>query len=144
MKFLIASSFLASSLSVNAADLLTYTQHSGFSPVAFSVKVAVSEEGKITRVRTQGTKVTKENLGVLSSTAVQSLKDKVGAIDDDAKLVDSNPSAPKCMDAPSSSISVNKSGKVITLKSNALCHTSVVKSIPANDLNNVMEGLRAL
>lgn len=144
MKNLVILSIMALSLSAGAADLLTLKGNSGFSPVAFSNQVSVNETGKIIRVKRVGGTATREVLGQLSANSVQSLKDQIEGIADNAKLVDPNPKAPKCMDAPSSSISVNKGGKEITLTERASCHTSTVEDSNALALINVIMGLNSL
>jgi hypothetical protein len=144
MKILIILSVMALSLSAGAADLLTLTQGSGFSPIPSSSQVSVSENGKIIRFKRVRAAVTKETLGQLSATTVQSLKDKIEGIDDNAKLVDPNPKAPKCMDAPSSSITINKGGKEITISARSSCHTSTVEATNAYSLISIIEGLSSL
>ncbi|MDD4975982.1 MAG: hypothetical protein PHY93_16615 [Bacteriovorax sp.] len=111
MKNLVILSIMALSLSAGAADLLTLKENSGFSPAAYSRQVSVNETGKIVRVKRVGGAATREVLGQLSANSVQSLKDQIEKIADNAKLVDSN--------APSSSVSVNKGGdKTILILAN--------------------------
>ncbi|MBC7538807.1 MAG: hypothetical protein H7281_08300 [Bacteriovorax sp.] len=144
MKILVILSVIALSLTAGAADLLTYKGSSRFSPIPSSNQVSVSENGKITRVKQVRAAVTREVLGQLSANAVQSLKDQIEGIADNAKLVDPNPKAPRCMDAPSSSVSVNKGGKEITITTRNSCHTSTVEDSNAYSLISLITGLNSL
>jgi hypothetical protein len=144
MKNLIVLSVMVLSLSASAGELITLSKSSGFSPRPQSVKVTIEESGSIVRaIHTQGN-LKKETLGKLSANAVQSLKDKIESIDDNAKPVDPNPKAPRCMDAPSSSITVNKGGKNILISSRASCHTSTVNDGNAVDLASLISSLDRL
>jgi hypothetical protein len=144
MKNLIVLSVMALSLSANAGELITLSRSSGFSPRPQSTKLTIDESGSIVRVVQTQREVTKETLGKLSANAVQSLKDKIESIDDNAKPVDPNPKAPRCMDAPSSSITVNKGGKSIVISSRASCHTSTVNDGNAVDLASLISSLDRL
>lgn len=141
MKNLVILSVMALSLSAGAADLLTLTRNSGFSPVPGESKTSINENGKIVRVKRIRAAVTKENLGQLSAAALQTLKDKIEEIDDNAKVIDPKPNAPRCMDAPSSSVAINKGGKVITLRESYSCHTAVVQGSKAAALISTIEKL---
>ena len=144
MKNLIVLSAMALSLSASAGELITLSRSSGFSPRPQSTKLTIDESGSIVRaVRTLGD-LKKENLGKLSASAIQSLKDKIEAIDDNAKLVDPNPKAPRCMDAPSTTVTINKGGKDIVISSIVSCHTSTVDDGNAVELANLISSLETL
>lgn len=144
MKTLVILSAMSLSLSAGATDLITLTRSSGLSTIPTSSQVSVNENGKIIRVKRIRAVVTKETLGQLSATTVQSLKDNIEGIDDNAKLVDQNPKAPKCMNSPSATITVNKGGKEITLSTKNSCHTSTVDDAIAYSLISAIEGLSFL
>lgn len=76
--------------------------------------------------------------------SVEGLKTKIEAIEDDAKLVDPNSKASRCMDVPSNSIVVNKGGKDITIYLRASCHTSKVENYNAEDIAYLIQGLAKL
>jgi hypothetical protein len=144
MKNLLIVSAFVLSFGASAGDLLTLSTGSGFGPHVFSSKVSISETGSITRSVQSAGETKKETLGKLSTSAVQGLKDKIETIADNAKLVDPNPKAPKCMDAPSSSVSVNKGGKVITIALRANCHNSAVEDLYSSNLVDLIQGLSSL
>lgn len=146
MKILLALSIITLSLSVSAADvaLITLKKGSGFSPRPQSYQLTISETGAITKTSQSTSGTTKESLGKLSAKAILSIKDKIETISDDAKPVDPNPKAPKCMDAPSTSININKGGKEIVIFKRVACHTSVVNEGEANTLVELMTALQSL
>ena len=144
MKNLLVLSALLLSLSVSAADLVTLSSGSGFGPRVQSSKIIISETGAVVRTIQTQREVTKETLGKLSNSALQNLKDKIEAIEDNAKLVDPNPKAPRCMDAPSSSVAVNKGGKSIMIYSRSSCHTSTVLDYNAENIVSLIQGLDSL
>lgn len=146
MKNLLIISALALSFSATAAstNLITLKKSSGFSPRPQSVQIVISDNGTIVRTISTTKDVTKETLGKLSVNVVSAIKDKIESIDDNAVLVNPNPKAPKCMDAPSSSVSVNKGGKEITIKRRASCHTSTVESYQADNLINLISAFETL
>ncbi|MBC7712078.1 MAG: hypothetical protein H7177_01980 [Rhizobacter sp.] len=144
MKNLLILSALALSFSATASDLVTLSSGSGFGPRVQSSKLTISENGSIVRVIQTQREVTKETIGKLSANAVASLKEKIELIEDNAQLVDPNPKAPKCMDAPSSSVEVNKGGKDITISLTASCHTSAVQNYNAQDITSLIQGLDKL
>ncbi|MFA6236938.1 MAG: hypothetical protein WC635_06385 [Bacteriovorax sp.] len=146
MKSLLVLSVMALSLSANAAStaLITLTKSSGFSPRPQSVVLTISENGSVVKSVRTTKDATKETLAKLSANAVAALKDKIESIEDDAKLVDPNPKAPKCMDAPSTSVSVNKGGKEITLYVRASCHTSQVENGNADALIDLVTAFSSL
>ena len=146
MKNLLVLSVMFLGLSANAgnAPLLTLKSHSGFSPRPSSSQITIFENGKIVRVIQAMREVTRETLGKLSVNSVSSIKEKIETISDNAVLVDLYPEAPKCMDAPSSSVAVNKNGKEITLKERASCHTYEVQDGEAHNLVELVTAFGAL
>lgn len=146
MKNLLILTALALSFSASAADttLLMLKRSSGFSPRPQAIHITISENGSIVRTVSTMREVTKETLGKLSVNAINSIKDKIETIDDNAVLVNPNPKAPKCMDAPSTTVAVNKGGKQITLKLRASCQTSTVDSVGADQLINLITAFETL
>lgn len=136
MKSLLIMTALTISISANATStaLVTLKMNSGFSPRPQSVQLTISDDGSVVKTIHTQREVTKETFAKLSANSISSIKDKIEKIDDNAKLIDPNPKAPKCTDAPSSSVAVNKGGKEITVKTRASCHTSQVESLEAEQL----------
>ena len=63
------------------------------------------------------------------------------------KLVDADPEAPRCMDAPGTSYKIfKKDGRAVTFKTRDFCHDFFLQndSLDAYMLSNVLEGLRSL
>lgn len=144
MKNLLVLSALVLSTNSFASDyLLKYNVGSGFSPIPMSSETKVLEDGKVVRTVYQGTKTTTKLAKTLSPNTIQAIKDNIEALKANAKLVDLDANKPRCMDAPSRSITANKEGKEIRVYSVSTCHKSVVKSKAAENLIQAMETINA-
>lgn len=141
MKSLIVFAAIAmSSQAMSAEVLLKYTKGSGFGPFPMSSTVEVKDNGEITRTSKFQNKTEKSVVGKLTASTIQNIKDKIETIADDAKLVDLDAKKPRCMDAPSTRISVIKGGKEIQIAGVSNCHRLAVQESTAEALAKAVEG----
>ncbi len=142
MKSLIVLAAIAmSSQAMSAEVLLKHTKGSGFGPFPMSTTVEVKDNGEITRTSKFQNKTEKSVVGKLSASTVQVIKDRIEMISDEAKLIDLDAKKPRCMDAPSSRVSVNKGGKEIQIAGVSNCHRLAVQESTAEALTKLVEGL---
>lgn len=142
MKSLMVLAAIAmSSQAMSAEVLLKHTKGSGFGPFPTLITLEVKDNGEITRTSKVQNKIEKSVVGKLSASTVQVIKDRIEMISDEAKLIDLDAKKPRCMDAPSSRVSVNKGGKEIQIAGVSNCHRLAVKESTAEALAKVVEGL---
>ena len=146
MKNFLVLSIMTISFAASASDttLLSLRTAGGFTRNGFSSQIAVLENGDVVKTVTTFREATRQTVAKLSQNSVDSLKEKIAAIEDDAKLVDPNPKAPRCMDAPGTSVEVNKGGKSIKIEQRMFCHTLKVETSEADALRSLIEGLNSL
>jgi hypothetical protein len=144
MKLIALFSLMTLSTFASADVLVKYTSGSGFSPVPSSVSVEISDNGKVVATTFKGQSKEKSTIATLSATAVQSLKDKIESFEDNSKLIDLDAKKPRCMDAPSSTVSINKGGKSIDISARSACHTFKVENAYTDNLTNLIQSLGTL
>lgn len=142
--FLVLAAILLSSEAMSSEVLLKLSRGSGFSPIPTRTVVTISENGQIVVAKTVRNTTTKEVLGKLSVKAVESLKDKIEEIADDAVLVDLDAKKPRCMDAPSTEIAVTKGSKEIVIAAKRSCHRFEVEAYEASNLSKLIESVATL
>lgn len=131
-----------SSQTFAAEKLITLTRGSGFSPVPRSIELSIEDNGKIiSKTTTRGTS-SSLLLGTLSKTAVANLKDRIELIDDNAVATNLDANRPRCMDAPSTRVVVNKGGKEIRISAKVSCQRFEVEG--TSDLTSLITGLETL
>lgn len=145
MKSLILMTILGLSSNVFSAEyLVKLTRASGFSPIARSSQLIISEDGKITSVVNVQSKITKSAVGTLSAKALANLKDTIERIADDAVLVDLDAKRPQCADAPGRRVEINKGGKTLIVSAVRNCHKYEVAGADANNLSKLAESLDSI
>ena len=135
----VLAAIVMSSQAMSAETLLKYTKGSGFGPFPMSTTVEVKDNGEISRTHRFQNKIEKSVTGKLSAATVQIIKDRIETITDEAKLVDLDAKKPRCMDAPSTRIAVNKGGKEIQISGFSNCHRLAVQESAAEALTKVAE-----
>jgi len=140
MKLLILLSTIALSSEVMSAEfLLKFTQGSGFGPFVSRSDLTVAEDGTISKFISQARSVKMVKVGKLSSTAVATLKDKIETIADNGKLINLDAQKPGCMDAPSTSLIVNKGGKEITIAAWRNCQRFQTNDLETKSLSSLAQ-----
>jgi hypothetical protein len=135
MKSLLIISAIAMSFNSFAGEyLLKETFGSGFSPVPMGRVTSILETGKVTEVKTVKGKKSAVVLKVLSPNTIQEIKDAIDDLKSTDTLVDLDANKPRCMDAPSTTLTVLKGKKEIVISARHSCHTEVVKSKAAEKL----------
>lgn len=143
MKNIFMATLLVLSTNAFSAEfLIKLSRIPGFSPNPTASDLTINDRGQITYriANNKGTTTTK--LGVLSDAALTKLKDKIELIADNAKLENLDANRPRCMDAPSTRILVNKGGKEITISSKVACRRSAVSG--TEELANLVVSLETL
>ncbi len=141
---LLASLLTISSQAFSAEILLKITTGSGFSPVPRSTSLVITEDGKVTQYETERKLVTKTEIAKLSTGAVENLVSKIETVQDDVKLVDIDAKKPRCMDAPSTSLVLNKGGKSIEVYAVRSCHRFFATSPEVERIVNLVKGFQYL
>lgn len=145
MKSLLIIAALTLSSQVMSSEVLVKLHRGGgYSPLITSIVVEISEKGEITRTRTVKTTPVKKVIGKISANALQVLKDRIEIVDDNVKLIDFDAKKPRCMDAPSSSITINKGGKEIKIGGKSGCHKLGTEDYSANDIANLIQSVEFL
>jgi hypothetical protein len=149
MKTLFILTAWALSFSVNAADLalIKFSKSFVFTPNPQSLEISVLKNGTILKVVTyhyDSEQNTQEILGHLSAYSLNALNYKIARISAEGKLVDPNANEPFCMDAPSSSVVIEKNGKEMTIVTHAGCHTFAVEEYQARQLADFIEAFEIL
>ncbi len=140
MKFFILLSAITLSAQVMSAEvLLKYNQGSGFGPFVSSSSLTITEDGQVTKMISQARAVRRINIGKLSANVVANLKDKIETIADNGKLINLDAQRPGCMDAPSTSLIVNKGGKEITIAAWRNCQRHQTKDLEVKSLTSLAE-----
>lgn len=133
-----------SSNAFSAEFLVKLTRASGFSPIARSSQLIISEEGKITSVVNVQSKITKSAVGTLSAKTLANLKDTIERVADDAVLVDLDAKRPQCADAPGRRVEINKGGKTLIVSAVRNCHKYEVAGADASNLSKLAESLDSI
>jgi hypothetical protein len=143
MKSIILAATLAISTGAFAGGtLVKMKNHSGFGPKVYSSEISINENGKIVQVMNRGNEVETTELKTVSPNTIQSIKDDIESINAKDKLIDRDAGKPRCMDAPSSSISIIKNRKEVDVREKSLCHTFEMKSKAAQHLLSTVEKLK--
>lgn len=142
MKSLLIVATLALSANAFSSEaLIKLSRNSGFSPLPSSSVLSVFETGKVQLVSNHGSAVTKSQLKDISPNTVQAIKDNVEAINAKAEVIDLDANKPRCMDAPSSEITVKKNGKDVTIATFYSCHRAQMKSKAATDIIKLIQDI---
>lgn len=139
MKFALISLLALSTQAFSAEYLVKYVRGGGFAPVAMNLEVSVLENGKVVAVNKRGTVVSKTLVATLSPAGLQNLKDKIEQVPDNTKLVDLDPNRGRCMDAPSTRVTINKGGKEIAVSSVVNCKRFAAQDSYAVELSKLAE-----
>jgi hypothetical protein len=140
MKLFILLSVITLSTQVMSAEVLLKLQRgSGFGPVVSHSSLTITEDGQVTKMISQAGSVRKVSIGKLSANVVANLKDKIETIADNGKLINLDAQRPRCMDAPSTSLTVNKGGKEITISAWRMCQRFETKDLETKSLKSLAE-----
>ena len=133
-------------MSLAPAILIKFVQSTGFSPEPSVKTLYVDVTGRVINSNKQikTGKVVNTAIAQLSPEALKSLVSKVATIPADAKLIDQNEGEPRCMDAPTSSITVTTKGQEVVVYQFIGCHTLSVQSGYSSQLYEVMMGFLSL
>lgn len=137
----VLAAIVMSSQAMSSEVLLKYTKGSGFGPFPSTKTLEVKDNGEITRTNKFQNKIEKTQVGKLSAATVQVIKDRIENVSDNAKLVDLDANKPRCMDAPSTRISVNKGGKEIQISGYSNCHRLEVQETVATEISKLVAAL---
>lgn len=144
MKSILILAALVSTSAFSSEALLKLSRHSGFSPRPYSSVLSVYETGKVDLVITRGNNdITTSELKDLSPNTIQKIKDSIEAINVKSPLVDKEANKPKCMDAPSSNVTVLKNKKEVTIGYYASCHRSEMQTKAAASLIKTIQTIDA-
>ncbi len=140
MKSLIILSAMVISTQVMSAEaLLKFNQNSGFGPIVSNSSLIVFEDGQVTKMISQARAVRRVTIGKLSANAVANLKDKIETIADAGKLINLDAKKPRCMDAPSTSLTVIKGGKEIKIAAWMSCQRYETQDGETSNLKSLAE-----
>jgi hypothetical protein len=131
--------------SLAPAILVKLEQNSGFAPQASALTLYIDVTGRVVaNVRKSG-KTTSTILAQLSNPSLQNIKDLVAGVSTlKTELVDQDPNAPMCMDAPVISVSVVVNGQDKVIRRLENCHTSSLEDYRAYRLSELISGLQTL
>ncbi len=126
--------------------LLKYEQSAGFSPRPSTHTITVDKLGNVisTIHLLQGDKISTMEIAKLSAAALKNLKAQLAQVPLDVQLVDQDPNAPKCMDAPSTTVSVMSGTTEISIYNWSSCHTYKTDEGNAQNLTQLMLGFATL
>jgi hypothetical protein len=136
-------------VSINAfaakpTTLIKYTQSGGFVGGGFAKSVVINSDGKVLSMVTQNGKTKTTLLAQLTDVTMKDLVGVISDVNTSSKLVDSNPRAPRCMDAPTRSTSVLKGSKYFEIAQIAFCHNFALEDGSAGNLPEIMEAYASL
>ena len=117
--FFVLSFVVLSSQAMSAGVLLKLSRGSGFSPFPRSTSLVITDTGEVFKQISERRLVRKVAVAQLSPVALSTLKEKIETIADDAVLINIDAKRPRCMDAPSTSLKVNKGGKETPMGENS-------------------------
>lgn len=126
--------------------LLKYQQNSGFSPRPSNQVITVDSKGKVSSLETfsQDNTSKKIDIAQLSSASMKTLKAQIATVKGESQLVDENENQPRCMDAPSTTVSIVKADQDLVISAWESCHTYKLYEGDAVNLANLMNGFATL
>jgi hypothetical protein len=142
--FLILFSIVLSSQAMSSEVLLKLSKGSGFGPIPRSSTLIVTELGQVTLLSSERRLVRKTEIAKLSKEAIESLKEKIETIDDAGILKNLDEKKPRCMDAPSTNLTVNKGGKEIVISAIRSCQRFQTSDLETNALTSLMQSFNYL
>lgn len=132
--FFVLSFVVLSSQAMSAEVLLKLSRGSGFSPFPRSTSLVITDSGEVFKHISERRLVRKVAVAQLSPVALSTLKEKIESIADDAVLINIDAKRPPCMDAPSTSLKVNKGGKEIEIAAVRSCQRHQSEDLETEDL----------
>ena len=124
--------------------ILNLTSKSNFLLNPSTKSLVVTNDGNVTGYETENKFVKKTKIAKLSVDAVENLLMRVESIQEDSKLIDIDAKKPRCMDAPSNSLVVNKGGRLIEVYAIRSCHRFFAITPEVDRIVNLVKGFQYL